>query len=223
MRRIFDNTDILDIVPLDAGFICLCREIIEDGSEAGIFYFYNRAEDHIYQCTVSDYIFSKYGENGKNAAISLGDFITCKCADLFNDDTVAVYPDGTFKILRNGRVTKQDKIEFLDSAVCSPAVSGRDLWLAVPDVNSVINYSLEHHRVEFRMGGPETKAFSHPVDIKIYRNIMYICNQFSFKIRKIDLNSYTVEDYMIFDEIIYSYFRSADDEYVHLESGIYLI
>ena len=43
------------------------------------------------------------------------------------------------------------------------------------------------------------------------------------KVRKINLNDYSVSDFRIFDEPVYKYLRSCGKEIVVLESGVYVI
>ena len=87
------------------------------------------------------------------------------------------YDDGTFKILGSiGETVSQTKVEYLDNPACSPVVNGQDLWFVVPDSNAIINYSVKHNRIEFRIGSPKEKAFCHPTDLSIYDNKLFICN-----------------------------------------------
>ncbi len=222
MRKLFE-ADILDIFPTDNGFFYLSKEIMSGGREAGVFHKYNQTEERISQSTASEYLEAKFGENSAEAAALLGDFITCKTAVMFDGALLVSYPDGTYKIIRNGKMTDMDELTYLSSPACSPAINGRDVWFAVPDVNAVIHYSIEHGRVELRIGGPTTKAFCHPVDLKVYNNKLFICNEYSYKIRCIRLDNYTVSDYRTFSEEIRNYFRSGDSEYAVLKSGVYLI
>ena len=44
MQKLF-NADLLDIVPVEKGFIYACKETLPDGSEAAAFYSYNQQVD----------------------------------------------------------------------------------------------------------------------------------------------------------------------------------
>lgn len=222
MRKLIE-AELLDIFPIDNGFFYLSKEKKSNGEISGVFHKYNQDEEKIYQASITDYIDAKFGYDGRNIASQLGDFVTCRTVEMYNGDLLSVYPDGSFKIIHDGRLSDIDELKYLESPACSPAINGRDVWLAVPDANAVINYSIEHNRVELRIGGPATKAFCHPVDVKIYNNKLYICNEYSYKIRCISLGTYNVEDYRIFNEEIKEYFRSDDCEYAVLKSGIYLL
>ncbi|MBQ2847190.1 MAG: hypothetical protein IJE74_02925 [Clostridia bacterium] len=221
MQKLF-NADLLDIVPIERGFVYACKETLPEGNEAVAFYSYNQEIDIFEKIPVLSYINSKFGENGVNIARSLGDFVTCDLVNLTNSTKAVAYDDGTFKILGSiGETVSQTKVEYLDNPACSPVVNGQDLWFVVPDSNAIINYSVKHNRIEFRIGSPKEKAFCHPTDLSIYDNKLFICNAYSYKIRTISLDNYTVADYCIFNEPVLKYFRVKDIEYTVMQSGVY--
>ncbi len=222
MRKLIE-ADLIDIFPTENGFIYLARETLSNGEMTGVFHRFDREEEKIYQSDVFEYIDEKFGPDGRNIASQLGDFATCKVTTIFDGALFAVYPDGSYKIVRDGKLTDVDELFYQDAPACSPVACGREVWLVVPDANAVINYSVEHNRIELRIGGPTYKSFTHPVDLKIYNNKLYICNEYSYKIRSISLGNYKVEDYMVFNEEVKSYFRSGESEYAVLKSGIYLL
>ncbi len=222
MRKLID-ADLLDIIPTDDGFIYLSRETMPDGAVTGVFHRFSQTDDCFSQASLADYLEAKFGIDGTQHARALGDYITCKVCNLHDGTVFAGYRDGSYKMIREERLTDIDELMYLSSPACSPVSNGRDLWFAVPDVNAVINYSVDHNRVELRIGGPNTKAFCHPVDLSIYDNRLFICNEYSYKIRCLRLDSYTVEDYRVFTEEIKQYFRSGETEYAVLKSGIYML
>ncbi len=221
MQKLF-NADLLDIFPVERGFVYACKETTPDGEDAVAFYIYNQEIDIFEKIPVLTYINAKYGENGTVFARTLGDFVTCSIAYLPNNKLAASYADGTLKILdSNGGLTGESKVEYLGNPACSPASNGMDLWFVVPESNAIINYSVKHDRIEFRIGSPKEKAFFHPVDISVYDNKLFICNANSYKIKTIDLTAYNVADYCIFNEPVSKYFRVKDIEYAVMCSGVY--
>ncbi len=221
MQKLF-NADLLDIIPVERGFVYACKEKTPDGDEAVAFYIYNQEIDIFEKIPVLKYINAKYGENGAVIARALGDFVTCSIVNLAGNTIAASYSDGTLRIVdSNGEIISENKVEYLDNPACSPCTNGADLWFAVPDSNAIINYSVKHDRIEFRIGSPKEKAFFHPVDVSVYDNKLFICNANSYKIRTIDFATYSVADYCIFNEPVSKYFRVKDIEYAVLRSGVY--
>ncbi len=221
MQKLF-NADLLDIIPVERGFVYACKEKSPEGEDAVAFHIYNQEIDIFEKIPVLTYINAKFGENGAVIARALGDFVTCNIISLAGNTFAASYSDGTLKILdSNGVLTGECKVEYLGNPACSPASNGMDLWFAVPDSNAIINYSVKHNRIEFRIGSPKEKAFFHPVDVSVYDNKLFICNANSYKIRTIDFNNYNVADYCIFNEPVSKYFRVKDVEYAVMRSGVY--
>ena len=93
----------------------------------------------------------------------------------------------------------------------------------MPEHNLIIKYSLLQNRVIMRIGGDDSSTFNYPVSISEHNGYLYVCNKNSKKINRIDLRTFLVEDYKEFDEEIYNYVRVADNEFVILGSGVYLL
>lgn len=223
MRKLFE-ADILDIIPVENGFIYAAREILPDDSVVGSFHLYNENEDSVDISTVVTYIREKFGESGIEVARAVGDFITCNVEKLSNGTYIVSYPDGTIKVVGvAGEILSEANVNYQDSPAQSPVSNGNDLWFAVPDGNAIINYSIKHNRIEFRIGGPKSQSFCHPVHMSKYDNVLFICNAYSYKIRAVSLDSYNVEDYLNFNEPVYMYFRVGNTEYVRLQSGVYML
>ena len=221
MQKLF-NADLLDIVPVERGFVYACKETLPNGNEAVAFYHYNQEIDIFDRIPVVSYINYKFGESKYDIARVLGNFVTCDVVNLSGSTRAVSYPDGTLKLIGSaGEILSETKVLYLDNPACSPAVNGADLWFVVPESNAIINYSAKHDRIEFRVGSSKDKTFCHPSDISVYDNKLFISNAYSYKIRTIDLSSYTVADYCLFNEPVYKYFRVKDTEYAVLKSGVY--
>lgn len=220
MIKLF-NADILDIFPTDDGFVYAAKETVAGGNEAVTFHCYNNKSDFFTKMPVNLYITAKFGENGFNAARNLGDFVTCNIHTV-SGKTFAFYPSGKVKHLDEiGNVTGEEIFLYKNKPVYPAIAEGKNFWCCVQDENAIINYSMKYKRAEFRIGSTEDKSFLHPTDIKYYDNLLYICSSNSYKIRTMNIYDYTVEDYFIFHEPVYKYFRSGKKEYVYLKSGVY--
>lgn len=221
MQKLF-NADLLDIMPVERGFVYACKETTPKLETAVAFYKYNQEIDIFERIPVLSYIEEKYGESSARLAKNLGDFVTCSFVSLTKATRAAAYPDGSLKIIdASGEIISEISVKYLDNPARSPAPNGNDLWFAVPDANAIINYSVKHDRVEFRAGGLKEKAFCHPVDVRVYEDKLFVCNAYSYKIRTLGLKNYNVADYCVFNEPVYGYFRVKDVEYAVMRSGVY--
>lgn len=221
VQKLF-NADLLDIFAVEQGFVYACKEKLADGNEAVAFYHYDQSADIFDRISVPAYINYKYGKCIYDVPRVLGNFVTCDVVNLTPSTKAVCYGDGTLKVIGSaGETVSECKVQYLDNPACSPAVNGGDLWLVVPDSNAIINYSVKHNRIEFRVGSTKDKTFTHPTSVAIYDNKLFICNAYSYKIRTIDLTNYKVADYCLFNEPVYKYFRSKNTEYAVLQSGVY--
>jgi hypothetical protein len=170
VQKLF-NADLLDIIPVERGFVYACKETLPEGDDAVAFYIYNQEIDIFEKIPVLTYINAKFGENGADIARSLVDFVTCTVINLAGNNIAVSYPDGRLKILTgSGLEIAQSRVEYLGNPACAPAANGADIWFAVPDSHAIINYSVKHNRIEFRIGSPKEKAFCHPIDVAVYDN-----------------------------------------------------
>lgn len=223
VQKLF-NADLLDIFPVEHGFVYACKEKLADGNDAVAFYHYHQGADRFDRISVPAYINFKFGNCIYDVPRTLGDFVTCDVVNLTPSTKAVCYSDGTIRVIGGaGETVSESKVEYLDNPACSPAVNGGDLWLVVPDSNAIINYSVKHNRIEFRVGSAKDKTFTHPTSVSIYENKLFICNAYSYKIRTIDLTNYKVADYCLFNEPVYKYFRSKKTEYAVLKSGVYCL
>ena len=147
MQKLF-NADLLDILPVERGFVYACKETLPDGEEAVAFYIYNQEIDIFEKIPVPTYINAKFGENGQLIARALGDFVTCTVIKLSGNTIAVSYPDGRLKLLsESGMILSESTVEYLGNPACSPVANGTDLWFAVPDSHAIINYSIKHDRI----------------------------------------------------------------------------
>ena len=135
-----------------------------------------------------------------------------------------VYSSGETGIFdASGKPVWTGDLIYKDCPINGAVADGVYFWTTVPLQNSIINYSIPHKKFSMRIGSENSKTFSEPVSLSIYRKEMFVCNAGSNKIRKVSLSNYLVSDYKRFDEPVYKYIRSALKEFVILSSGVYVL
>lgn len=218
------SADILDILPLEIGFIIATRETLPTGEATVAAFVYDQEGARILPIKIGTYLEAKFGAEYKTIANTLGDYITCASAVLKSGGDVVLYSTGeTVLFDADGSVVWSGELIYQESAARDIALDGACFWSTVPEKNAIIRYSPVEKRVLLRIGGGSSTAFNMPVSISKYDDKLYICNQGNNKIRTIRLEDYAVKDYAVFDEPVYKYFRVGTKEYVLLDSGIYLI
>ena len=96
------------------------------------------------------------------------------------------------------------------------------LWATYKNAGVLVRFNLNTMREELRIGGKNT-PFDKPCHVFIDGNIAYVSNAGSNKLLRVNLNSYTVDDFKEFSEPVYSYIKVKEHQFVLLESGIYML
>ena len=223
MDRII-NCEMLDIIPHDEGFLFIEKETLADGNVRAKFVKYNQDRNELLPIPSRVYLEHKFGSSYREIVKSVGDFISCDCAQISNNGAVTLFENGDMTIFNaDGSAAWSGMVTYQDEPVRSLAVEGKSIWCTVPNRNSIILYSPLDGRVLLRIGGGKSVAFANPVSVKKYDDKLYISNKDSCKIRTIRLDDYSVKDYLKFKEPVFDYFRTNGSEYVVLESGVYIV
>lgn len=221
MRKILD-VDIIDIVPFSKGLIFVKKTSMPDGTNKVSFFSYDALSGEITTVTKSVYLLNKFGMAYEQVSAKLGDFITCDTAKLPNQNTIVIYPTGEMGHFDSkGRIIKTGDLYYNNAPARDVAFDGNSIWSVVPQRNAVIRYSISAQKIIMRIGGDNNTAFNVPISVSYYTDGLFVCNKASCEIRKIDVNTLDVTDYLEFNEPVNKYFRFKDKEIVVLNSGIY--
>ena len=135
---------------------------------------------------------------------------------------MAIFPNGEYHIFNtDGTVNISSLLTYHGSSVCDIAVDGNYIWCAVPNENAIIKYSPREGRILLRVGGGETTAFERPSSLCMLGGNLYICNQASYKVRVLNVQTNSIRDYRVFNEKVYKYINVGGREFVWLKSGLY--
>lgn len=218
------SADILDILPIEIGFIIATREVLPTGEATVATFVYDQEGARILPVKIGTYLECKFGAEYRTIVATLGDYITCSSAILKSNGVVTLYPNGEMSIFNpDASIAYSGSLIYQNSPTKDLAIDDNCFWCAVPQKNAIIRYSPAEKRVLLRIGGDSSTAFNEPVSITKIDDKLYICNKGSKKIRTIRLKDYAVKDYAAFAEPVYKFFKVGLREYALLDSGIYLI
>ncbi len=221
MKRIL-NVNVIVIAPFSAVLIFVKSEKKDDGVSKVSFFSYDAFSGEITTVTKSVYLLNKFGMAYEKISSRLGDFISCETVKLPNHHTVIIYPTGEMGHFdEKGKVLKTGDLFYNNAPARDAAFDGSCIWCAVPQRNAVIRYSIAAQKIVMRIGGDDNTAFNLPISVAHYDNELYVCNKASYEIRRINIDTLDVTDYMEFNEPVNKYFRFKDKEIVVLDSGIY--
>ncbi|MGI6267543.1 MAG: hypothetical protein ACOYJN_00260 [Acutalibacteraceae bacterium] len=224
MKQIL-NIKPLDIVPFSKGFIV----VIADGHDSQgnlkiSFLSYDISSNKLAHSTKSVYLLNKFGSNFNIISEQISDFISCAVGIFPNKRIHLVYPTGEMGTFdSDGTLLWTGDLIYHDSPVRSIAVDDKFIWCTVPEHNSIIRYSPLSKKVDFRIGGENSKVLKRPMSVLKIDDALFVCNKDSNNISKISLDNFVVNVYKAFEEPVLRYLTIQGYEVVVLSSGIYIL
>lgn len=218
------SADILDILPIEIGFLILTKETSPEGDVVAAAFAYDQEGDQIHPIPLGTYLEFKFGSEYQSVASALGDYISCSASVLKSGGVVTLYPTGEITFFNaDGSVAQTGELMYQGCPTMDIAIDANCFWSTVPAKNAIIKYSPVEKRVLLRIGGENSSAFNKPVSIVKLDEKLYICNEGNNKIRTIRLEDYAVKDYAVFSEPVHRFFRVGNKDYALLDSGVYWI
>lgn len=223
MKKIVDDS-ILDIVPFTYGFVYAKKEVDESGNARAAFYCYNAQSKKVEAVRRTGYLHTKFGDNFEKIVQSVPNFIFCDAVQLRNGQSVILSSESKMHVFdKDGNTEWAENLCYRDSLVRGLAADDDCIWFVVPEKNSIVRFSATAQKVYTRIGGNETTTFDDPVGVTKSGPFLYISCGKSKKIRKIDMQTYSIKDYRVFEEPVLKFFRILGKEYVLLKSGFYML
>lgn len=225
MKKLFSE-QIFDIVETSDGFMIVYRRP-EFEDKTVVSYKSVSIEDGVVtQRTRADYEFVKYGDKSKVPQFENGNFITCSCVKLDDDRVFVVAPDGEAMILdADNNVEWQGSIKYKEQGPTAIVNFGHTLWASFSDKNALIRFNLRTMREELRIGGSNDSSFSGPEGMWVdpQNEKLFVCNNKAQNILEVNMRTYTVVEYAVFDEPVHKYLRIGNKELAVLDSGLFLL
>lgn len=223
MKKIVDDS-ILDIVPFTYGFVYAKKEVDESGNARAAFYCYNAQSKKVEAVRRTGYLHTKFGDNFEKIVQSVPNFIFCDAVQLRNGQSVVLSSESRMHVFdKDGNTEWAENLCYRDSLVRGLAADDDCIWFVVPEKNSIVRFSTTAQKVYTRIGGNETTTFDDPVGVTKSGPFLYISCGKSKKIRKIDMQTYSIKDYRVFEEPVLKFFKALGKEYVLLKSGFYML
>lgn len=218
------SLDIVDLISFPSGVLFVLKENLENDAVKVSFYSFDIATKSIATVTKNAYLLTKFGSSYAPIAKQLGDYVSCDTAKLWNGQTFIIYSTGEIGIFdEKGELLYTGDLKYKDLPARDVTTDNNYIWSVVPAGNMIVKYSLLQNRVVMRIGGDNSTTFSNPVSIEEYDGYLYVCNQDTCKIKRVKLTDFSVDEYKEFDEPVYKYLRVGTNEFVVLESGVYML
>ena len=215
---------ILDAVPFSQGVLFVEMVTLESGEARLAYRCFDLSKQNFTPVTMGVYLLNKFGPSYEPISDKLNNSVLCDAAVLPDKRVIVLAPDGSCAIFsKEGELNWSGQFSYHDNYVRSPFTNGDYFWCTVPDENSIVQYDATSLKTHIRIGNIDSGAFTSPVTLSIYDDVVYICNSSIGKIKTVTLPTYSVGEYKSFEEPIYKYFRIGESEIVWLKSGLYIL
>ncbi|MBQ6885357.1 MAG: hypothetical protein IJN56_06440 [Clostridia bacterium] len=222
MKKIFDGK-IYELMPKTDGIIFPYQKAVVD--EGDIVWYKMLSFENQTMTDVSETVFwnIKFGSNYPIALKLCKNFVSLKSIILPNGRLFLCDEKGQVFIIDNdGLINIGGELKYRDEMPSSIAFHKNSIWASFSSTNVLIRFNINTMRAELRIGG-KSSPFNNPQNIFIDGDIAYVCNNSTNSIVRVDLESYSVDDYYSFEEGVHSFIKSGSYEFALLDSGLYLI
>ena len=169
------------------------------------------------------YMLSKFGSNYRAAAAVVENYVTAKSLVLSAGSVFVCSSEGEAAFVDDsGEVSWKGELKYKGNAPAAISLYKNSIWACFTEANALIKYNISTMREELRIGGARS-PFDKPCDIFIEGKTAIVSNIGSNKLIRVDLESYTIEDFMEFNEPVYSYVSVKNFGFILTESGLYVI
>ena len=171
----------------------------------------------------SIYQLAKFGSNYRSVVSCCDNYVTARALLLQNGKVFLSEQDGAARLFdTDGTPIWTGTLSYRGKAPNDIVLHQNSVWACYAESNTLLRFQTANFREELRIGGNRS-PFQRPQSLYVYNDSAIVSNSGSNKLLRLDLNHYTVTDYLEFEEPVYGYTRSQDYEFVLLQSGIYVL
>lgn len=222
MKKIFDGK-IYELVPKSDGLIFSYRKATVDEGDVVWFKMLSLESGVMSDVGKNAYWNTKFGSNYQVAISLCENYVTAKVVYLPNDRIFICNESGqTYIINADGSVNRTGEMKYRGMPPSSVVLYKNSLWASFQEGNVLLRFSINTMRVELRIGG-KMSPFVAPQGIFIEGNKATVCNSESNSLVRINLDTYAVDNYLEFEESVRGYTKINGYEFVHLDSGLYVV
>lgn len=222
MKKIFDGK-IYEILPKTDGIIFSYQKAVVDDGEVVWFKMLSVENSTMTDVGKNIYWNLKFGSNYPAAVKVCENFVSVKSLILPNGRLLLCCENGqVFIIDADGMINIAGELKYRDQAPTDIAFYKNSVWASFADTNVLMRFNINTMRAELRIGG-KSSPFDCPKNIFIEDRIAFVCNGGTNNIVKVDLENYSVEEHLRFEEPVHAYVKSGNYEFVLLDSGLYVM
>lgn len=222
MKKIFDGK-IYEILPKSDGIVFPYQKAVVDEGDIVWYKMLSLENSNMTDISKNVYWNLKFGSNYAVAVNTAKNFVSTKAILLPNGRLLMCCESGqVFIIDPDGMINIAGELKYRDFPPSDIAFYKNSIWASFENHNVLIRFNINTMRVELRIGG-KNSPFDQPKNLFVEGQNAYVCNTGTNNIVKVDLESYSVEEHLSFEEPVHSFVKSGNFEFVLLDSGLYII
>ncbi len=223
MKTVFEG-QILDVISVENGLV-IAYILEQNGDEVMVAYKMVTFDNgKIINVQKSMYELSKFGANYKQIVPFAKSHLSCKAVVLPNGKIFILEKDGSAKLLDgDANEVWSGRLEYRGEAPSGIAINNRAVWSCFKSRSVLMRMNLITMREELRIGGGSSSPFNQPIDLFAVEDDMYVCNEGSNTVLKVNTTSYVTEEYKTFNCNILQFIKNGAYEFAVLENGVYLL
>lgn len=166
----------------------------------------------------------KFGFNYEELRTQIDNYILTLSRPIDKDTYFTVSPDGKAKVLGNqGKLINSGNFCYQSCVPFDIAIGDNIVWASYPELNTAVRYNLSTLRQELRIGGKDSKVLRSPCGLFLQGQQLFVCNTAENQILLLDTVTFTVQEYLRFDEPVYQFIRVDGFNIVRTKSGVYRV
>ena len=225
LKSIYEGK-VLEALPIAGGVVfAYVSDTTEEGKTVVSYRHINFETGRTNSVTKKIFQLAKFGANYQKIEEQALHHLSTLSTNLDDGKTFLVERDGAVKLLDNeGESIFFSSFLYKKEAPYAIASNKNAVWASFKEGNAIVKYDIELLREELRIGGGNHEnSFLAPTGLFLKDDFLWVCNEGSKKIWKVNIKNYEVSEAYTFKEPVYSYMQTAGLELVVLSSGLYLI
>lgn len=224
MKPIFEG-EVLETLLVQNGIVfAYIAEKTNDGKTVVAYRHINFESGRVTTVTKKIFQLSKFGPDYAALEPNIGHHLTTLCAEMPEGYRFLVETDGIAKVIDINGINWTGTLLYKDEVPCAISYFNNCIWAVFKKYGVIVKFNINSFREELRIGGSRGEnGFSLPCGIFIKDEDLYISNEGSMKIWKVNSKTYETQEYAEFEEPVYGYFSTANLELAVLKSGIYVL
>lgn len=215
---------ILQMLPVPNGVVAaLLTDITEDDRMVVEYRMISAETNEVSRVSKNVFLLVKFGPGHRAAEMQVNNHLTCRACVLDNGKTFIVEEDASAKLLSEDGVAEWvGSVKYKDEVPCFLTFDGKNIWVSFTEHNTLIRMDVAAMREELRIGGRDgDKNFDGPAGIFADGEDLYVTNEKSKKIWKINTKTFSAEEYAKLDFAVHGIAHFDYKDIIWLDNGIY--